>query len=842
LNQKASNDQCGRYVEGIGCQGVKMKIDEVIKWYETHAKPFLEKHAPDRLPSLEADYLRLKRLKAKPDEVTICFLGNSGVGKSTLLNALAAGENHVLPAGGIGPLTAQATEVRFSEERRFRVTYHPKGHLWKLTFALEARLNMEKRAAKMLDDAGPIEGLEPTSDDLIDELSNSDIEESAERAQILSSTDSDSPKQDGLEGYIKQAKNIVCGNQFIDRALPYLVDGLRLACGKEPRWGSDIDAGDLVRIRRVQEILKAPKGERTYERREGSDLRGFQQDMVDHAAGYLSPLIERIEVGWPSDLLEAGIVLVDLPGVGIAQDAYREVTSSYVRDKARAVIVTVDRAGPTESTVDLLRTSGYWERLVGASDDPTSDACGMLIAVTKVDNDTQSEWEKRVAGVDPGMPKPKKREIFAQLVEAMKPRMKAQIIEQLGRIGVSSNSAVNTAREQARASILESLEIHPVSAQEFKKLLRDDEDDRAFLIDLEQTGVPQLQRSLKALAETERISRDELVRQMADRLATASRGEIQLIESSWQQETRAEEEAQRLEAALKPVLDEKKEEYRARAAGFREFLKEAVPEKINTLVLEAREVAQEDVRNYLNTLRGYHWATLRAAVRRGGIFDGSRTINLPDDITGYFQEPMAAVWGQKLLRDIRRRTGELSDDIVQIVKELCDWANTNAGAVVNKKLLDTQQERIALLADQMKTVGKEAVDELRDTVKKELSKTIRGPIKTACEKFVRDGNDYGPGVKYRILELFNSLAETSTRAAKAPAIKILTENAASVRADIQKELKKGGDPIQDTVDLIVEKHEDRVRRSDAQRRRGVLQEAQTVIAKFPDASQVSTVV
>jgi hypothetical protein len=290
------------------------------------------------------------------------------------------------------------------------------------------------------------------------------------------------------------------------------------------------------------------------------------------------------------------------------------------------------------------------------------------------------------------------------------------------------------------------------------------------------------------------------------------------------------------------VLDEKKEEYRARAAGFREFLKEAVPEKINTLVLEAREVAQEDVRNYLNTLRGYHWATLRAAVRRGGIFDGSRTINLPDDITGYFQEPMAAVWGQKLLRDIRRRTGELSDDIVQIVKELCDWANTNAGAVVNKKLLDTQQERIALLADQMKTVGKEAVDELRDTVKKELSKTIRGPIKTACEKFVRDGNDYGPGVKYRILELFNSLADTSTRAAKAPAIKILTENAASVRADIQKELKKGGDPIQDTVDLIVEKHEDRVRRSDAQRRRGVLQEAQTVIAKFPDASQVSTVV
>jgi hypothetical protein len=388
---------------------------------------------------------------------------------------------------------------------------------------------------------------------------------------------------------------------------------------------------------------------------------------------------------------------------------------------------------------------------------------------------------------------------------------------------------------------LESLEIHPVSAPEFKKVLREDEDDRAFLTDVEQTGIPQLRRSLTILAETEQRTRKELIQQIATRLAIASRGEIELIESSWQQETRAEEEAQRLEAALKPVFDEKKEEYRARAAGFREFLKETVPEKVNTLVMEAREVAEGDVRDYLNTLRGYHWATLRAAVRRGGVFDGSRTINLPDDITGYFQEPMAAVWGQKLLRDIRKRTGELSDDIVQIVKELCEWANANAGAAVNKKLLDTQQERISLLADQMKTVGKEAVDELRDTVKKELSKTIRGPIKSACEKFVRDGNDLGPGVKYRILDLFNKLSETSTRAAKEPAIKILTENAASVRADIQKELKKGGDPIQSTVDLIIERHEDRIRRSDAQRRRGVLQEIDVVMAAFPAGRSSSSV-
>ena len=71
------------------------------------------------------------------------------------------------------------------------------------------------------------------------------------------------------------------------------------------------------------------------------------------------------------------MILVDLPGVGIAQDSYRDVTKSYVRDKARAVVLTVDRAGPTESTMDLIRSSGFWERLVGASDDPESDACNV---------------------------------------------------------------------------------------------------------------------------------------------------------------------------------------------------------------------------------------------------------------------------------------------------------------------------------------------------------------------------------------------------------------------------------------------------------------------------------
>ena len=64
------------------------------------------------------------------EELAICFLGDSGIGKSTLINALVAGKEMVLPSGGIGPLTALAMEVRFGEEPALEAEYHAANKLW----------------------------------------------------------------------------------------------------------------------------------------------------------------------------------------------------------------------------------------------------------------------------------------------------------------------------------------------------------------------------------------------------------------------------------------------------------------------------------------------------------------------------------------------------------------------------------------------------------------------------------------------------------------------------------------------------------------------------------------
>ena len=327
-----------------------LKGNDVMNWFDEQVRPFLQSHAPEKLASLQNDYDRLLRIMSRPDDVTVCFLGNSGVGKSTLLNALAADDAQVLPAGGIGPLTAQATEVHYSEVPMFRVVYHPKSRLWQTVFALEARLTQQSKQAAKLES-------EAQASELAQELSEEEKREAIDDAASNSVGAEEGAAVDSLDGYIKQAKNIVCGNQFAEHPLEYLVDALRVACDLETKWGSSIDAQDVPRISRVKRILAAGKDGLKYERRAQGDKREFMEDLKAHAAGFLSPMIERIEVGWPADVLKAGVKLVDLPGVGIAQDSYRDVTKQYVREKARAVIVVVDRAGHQHRGQDV----GYHE-------------------------------------------------------------------------------------------------------------------------------------------------------------------------------------------------------------------------------------------------------------------------------------------------------------------------------------------------------------------------------------------------------------------------------------------------------------------------------------------------
>jgi len=137
----------------------------------------------------------------------------------------------------------------------------------------------------------------------------------------------------------------------------------------------------------------------------------------------------------------------------------------------------------------------------------------------------------------------------------------------------------------------------------------------------------------------------------------------------------------------------------------------------------------------------------------------------------------------------------------------------------------------------MQQVGKEAVTDLRNVVKQKFSDVIQGPIVSACQKFVKEGNNAGPGVRQRILILFEGLARNATKAAQDPAVKLLQEKFLVVRKDIRTAFDAWGDPIQDTADLIVQRHSERVDQSNAERREEVLQELNELMKGAPLANK-----
>jgi GTP-binding protein EngB required for normal cell division len=796
-----------RGLESSAIEKQRQEAAELVRRYRSDVRPFIERHASEQLASLDNDVERIEKLQVVPETVTACFLGHSGIGKSTLLNALAAGRDHVLPSGGIGPLTALATVVNYSATPVFSVRYHKRAKLWQLGFGLER--SYQSTIGDKTETVVP--------DGELDEDLKIDVQ-----SELDSAVEGGQAKSPAVS-FMKQAQQIVTGDQFKQRSAEYLIDALRAICGYKDQWGTKFESDDSERIRRARAALELSETNKSYERSSG-DGQPFQSELWDHAAGFLAPLVESIEVGWPSDLLKSGIVLVDLPGVGIARDSYRQVTQKFIRDQARAVILTVDRAGPTGETVELLRSSGYWERLVGAADDPNSDPCKLVIAVTKVDDVASEEYRNS----QDLTPRPKKREIYARLVTEFKLRMKAQITEQLESIGGSTNPALEQARSKARATILNDLEIHPVSAPEYRKLLLEDEDDRAFLRSEQETGIIDLRSRLEEIALEERFELYQNLKEVTDRLREALRGELKRLEALWRDRARAAAITDALEKDLQLYLQEKQRERHLRVGGFREFLETTSQTLIKSLVSEAREVAEQEVGVFLKRLRHAHWATLRAAVRRGGAYIGTRPINLPEDIAGRFQEPMAGVWSTKLLTDVRKRTSLFASDEVKIVDEMCEWANSKT-ANSQAQALEQQKQRITRNAAQMTQAGKEAVGDLRQTVKTRVMDVVRAPIKKECEKFVAAGNDHGPGVKARILDLFENLARRSTKAAETPAVKILEENFAVVRGDIKSAFDGLGDPLLQTVDLVLQREKQEIEQKSEREREAILSQISSLL-------------
>jgi DNA-binding CsgD family transcriptional regulator/GTP-binding protein EngB required for normal cell division len=753
----------------------------VVGWFRKFVRPIFER--TESGPILQ----ELDKLASQTEDLDrneerlfpICLLGQAGVGKSTLINTLIADSNIVVPSGGgTGPLTANALRVMHGERPTFSVKYHSPKQVGQTRFILEAEIQRQTKGEEWLADAG--------SDDSSD--------------SVTIGLDAEEQKKTRTEEAVGRACLLVAGAQTAHRELPYLADALRWVLGQSLKFHTQIRAEDMERLSQVKEALKYGMNETTrdFDSAVNSD---FGHRLRDHACGFLAPLISEMSIQWPSPILRNSLELIDLPGIGVLSDAYASVTSDYLRNRAKAVMLVADSRGIRREDAELLRNSGFLNRLLHASHDLSADPVELIVAVVKIDDVAVENWrnDKAVNGA----PLKSKAQHFAEQIE----RCKTDIAQRLNAFLREVWEDDTDGKRVVIQSILDNLKVFPVSAPQYRLLCSNDLDEGTpFLPNVEATNIVALREAISLVAQrclAERNRRSEEIRQ---RFFGQLRARLEVLSAQSSEERQAEEEINKFKQNLADFMASLQREFDTRRGEFRSFLRKTIPTKIEAKVETASNKARKDINNLLKYLSNAHWKTLQAAVRKEGTFYGSRHINLPHDFALRFEAPVAEVWSREILIDIRRETGNFSEYESGVVSQVLDWAK-GQGLRVSTRLLEALVEAVKQRRQQVNAVGKDAVEELSNKVREELIKKLEGPIRRKCQKFVAEQKDFGTGVKMRILELFEQLADEVVAAAAEPTITLLVERFKEVDKEILAAFGEHSEPLVEAADALIKRQE-----------------------------------
>ena len=224
-------------------------------------------------------------------------------------------------------------------------------------------------------------------------------------------------------------------------------------------------------------------------------------------------------------------------------------------------------------------------------------------------------------GVGEGRSKKKSAHLLEQFDRA-RTRLRSQLSQVLEQVWGSGDESVRSGQREVIERLAREALVFPVSAPEYQRLLAQHEDDRPFISDAEQSGIPAMELGLTETVQQRRLdaerARDEAIRAFTDQVVAWA----ELIRVEWASGSHTKQEVDQLAADLQKMMAPLGKEFLVRQGQFREFLKRTMPERIRVLVGKAKESARAEIARYLRGLEDAHWSTLRAAVRREGTFYG----------------------------------------------------------------------------------------------------------------------------------------------------------------------------------------------------------------------------
>lgn len=758
------------------------RASELLDEYYDKTGPFLEKHLPVALGPLDRCSEVLEDALEVRSELNVGFVGESQVGKSTLLNALLGA--HAVPTGGVGPLTAKPIHIKRSESQSFTARYHDRKQLNQTRFAAE------KHLARKPGESTAAEELDP------------DLETSQLALAV------DGPPQEGEASQVGAILGIgdellgavrvmfgVDGDEGPDNALA--VDALRLALGQKP-------AGDDGRLRglsaRIDEVRALIGTEHRYEE-EGLGAERFRDLLRSHAAGWRSPLVHELDVLLRADVLKS-VNFVDLPGVGTINDPAQEETKRFV-GVGDALAIVVRNNGITEAVVQLLERSEFLTRWIW-SGDLEHPPIHVVIIVTHIDNVAKDRHrEERTRARESGGVVRSRDEVFLEVATEMKVKILTQMRSQL--LGspafLDLDESESDRRREVVDALCDGLEVHCVSAPDAIELECGDEDE-AYLKDMHSTGIPILREAFRAMSQARVAEREK-------RITHCFSGFSDLLQSQVERAARSYEEVRevsllaRFREVAEPILPSLRERMQGVHGRCQARLAEGIPGAIRQLCDRAETVGLKKLSGLRKHAEGLHYQSLNAALRRSGRWD-NQGVDYPGLLTRTIVEAVANGWKKSVVEPVRQTLDELAIEDADLSNTLVEAARSVDESLARAAGVEAYLAGMQAAADSVAGWGDAKLEALRESAREKLSPAVLGPIAAHCELAEREGRNRGAGAKLRIIEVLDEGGQAAIEEASNVADGVLQDLYQAMLGKVnEKFISKYGDPLRDVYGAIM---------------------------------------
>src|SRR5437899_10298269 len=239
----------------------------------------------------------------------------------------------------------------------------------------------------------------------------------------------------------------------------------------------------------------------------------------------------------------------------------------WVKERARVVALIVDRSGIPEAEAEVLRSSGFFPRLLHAAGEPAAYPVELMIVAVKIALSAQDAWrlDRDRNGRNARSWVEHFRNIQTQMIETLR----SQLTEQLRSIGARGDASIHGELQSVVAQVLGTVQLHAVSAPESARLQANDTEDPAKIQVAAQSGIPQLQDVIGRLCEQYRASIRGRIQEAHARFQERVLAAVKMIEAQWEGGERPSVEAERLRAELDASLSADRRELQGRQGAFR---------------------------------------------------------------------------------------------------------------------------------------------------------------------------------------------------------------------------------------------------------------------------------